>query len=140
MRTLQVMIYLTLLAGLAAACGALPQGVTITINNVPTQDVNQIVQATFQAMTQRAGGVQSLATQTIPTAQPVSSATQAIVPILAPTLAPAAATGSISGTLMYPASGIPAMRIVAFSTTDSSVNYTDTTASQSSYTLDVIAV
>ncbi len=136
MRTLRVMIYLTLFAAWAAACGALPQGVTITINNAPTQDVNQIVQATFQAMTQQVGGVQLLATQAIPSAQPVSSATQAVVPTFAPTLAPVAVTGSISGTLMYPASGIPSLRIVAFQVGVPNYFHVDTAFGQNSYQLD----
>jgi len=125
MGTLRVIIYLTLLAGLAAACGALPQGVTITINNAPTLDVNQIVQATFQAMTQQAANT-----------QPASSATQAVVPTLAPTLPPVVTTGSISGTLMYPASGIPSLRIVAFQVGAPNYFHVDTAFGQNSYQLD----
>jgi len=128
------MIYLILLTGLAA-CGALPQGVTITINNAPTQDVNQIVQATFQGMTQRAGNGQPVATQTVP-AQPVSSATQTVVPTLSPTLPPAMATGSISGALMYPASGIPSLRIVAFQIGAPNYYHVDTAFGQNTYQLD----
>ena len=87
-------------------------------------------------MTQQAGNVQPLATQTNPAVQPASSATQAIVPTLAPTLAPAAATGSISGMLMYPSSGIPALRIVAFQVGVPNYYHVDTVFGQNSYQLD----
>ncbi|MCL5611246.1 MAG: hypothetical protein M1485_01615 [Chloroflexi bacterium] len=135
MRTLRVMLYLTLLAVFAASCGPLPDHVTINFSE-PTQDVSQIVQATFQAMTQQAANAQPAATQAIPTAQPVSSATQAVVPALASTLHPVAATGSISGTLMYPASGIPSLRIVAFQVGAPNYYHVDTAFGQNSYQLD----
>ncbi len=135
MRTLRVMVILTCLAIWAASCGPLPDHVTINFSE-PTQDVNQIVQATFQAMTQQAANAQPAATQAIPTAQPVSSATQAVVPALAPTLHPVAATGSISGTLMYPASGIPSLRIVAFQVGAPNYYHVDTAFGQNSYQFD----
>ena len=135
MRTLRVMVILTCLAIWAASCGPLPDHVTINFSK-PTQDVNQIVQATFQAMTQQAANAQPAATQAIPTAQPVSSATQAVVPALAPTFHPVAATGSISGTLMYPASGIPSLRIVAFQVGAPNYYHVDTAFGQNSYQLD----
>lgn len=135
MRTLRVIMFLTLLAGLAVACGALPQGVTITINNAPTQDVNQIVQATFQAMTQQASNAQPVATQAV---QPVSGVTQTVAPTLAPTLPSVAATGSISGTLMYPAGGggMPSLRIVAFQVGAPNYFHVDTALGQNTYQLD----
>lgn len=59
------------------------------------------------------------------------------------TAAPATSTfptpageGGISGSLMYPASGIPALRIVAFSTSGSSYFHVDTSLGASSYELD----
>ena len=135
MRILRVMMYLTLLAAWAVACGPLPKNVTINFDQ-PTLDVNQIVQATFQAMTQQAANAQLPATQVIPSAQPVSSATQVIAPTLAPTLPPVAITGSISGTLMYPASGIPSLRIVAFQVGAPNYYHVDTALGQNTYQLD----
>lgn len=133
MHTLRVMIYLTLLAAWAVACGPLPKSVTINFGE-PTLDVNQIVQATFQAMTQQAGGAQPAATQAAPIAQPVSTLTRAVDP----TLAPVVATGSISGTLMYPAGGVgmPALRIVAFEVGFPHFYHIDTALGQNTYQLD----
>jgi hypothetical protein len=51
-------------------------------------------------------------------------------------LPPAVAVGGISGHLMYPASGIPALRIVAFRVGTSNYYYVDTALGQSSYELD----
>ncbi len=48
----------------------------------------------------------------------------------------APATGSITGSLMYPASGIPSLRVVAFETSGSSYYYVDTLLGQSSYTIE----
>ncbi len=48
--------------------------------------------------------------------------------------------GGIAGTLMYPASGIPALRIVAFEVGGSSYFYVDTASGQSSYELDQLPV
>ncbi len=52
------------------------------------------------------------------------------------TLPTSAAEGGIGGTLMYPASEIPALRIVAFEIGSSSYYYIDTNLGQSSYELD----
>ena len=58
-----------------AACGPLPQSVTINVGG-PTQDVGQIVQATFDAMTAQAGGAVPLATPTeAPAAEPAATPT-----------------------------------------------------------------
>jgi hypothetical protein len=54
----------------------------------------------------------------------------------AATLPPAIADGSIAGNLMYPASGLPSLRIVAFLVGSSTYYYTDTALGQSSYQLD----
>jgi hypothetical protein len=52
------------------------------------------------------------------------------------TLPPAVADGSISGSLMYPASGIPALRIVAFQVGGSAYYFLNTGLGQTSYQLD----
>ncbi len=49
------------------------------------------------------------------------------------------AMGNITGTLSYPASSIPAMRIAAFDTTSMQVSYYDTPAGQANYDLGVPA-
>jgi len=46
------------------------------------------------------------------------------------------ATGSVTGNLMYPASGIPALRIVAFQLSTSNYYHVDTSLGQSSYQMD----
>jgi len=71
----------------------------------PTQDVDDIVQATFQAMTAQASGS---------TAEPAS-------------------TGSISGQLGYPSEVIPPLRVVAFDVNSQNYSYIETTYNQSSY-------
>jgi hypothetical protein len=45
--------------------------------------------------------------------------------------------GTITGTLSYPASGIPALRIAAFELSTSEVSYMDTAAGQGSYSFDL---
>ena len=83
-------------------------GITV-VPNQPTQNLDQIVQATFQAMTAQAQGqVQSQP----PAAQP--TATQGATDNIPTFTPPAGQSGSISGALSYPAEGIPAMAVVAY--------------------------
>lgn len=89
----------------------------VTIVPAATQSVDQIVQATFQALT-----------------------AQASIPTPAPTATPGAGnnpqTGSISGSLSYPSEGIPPLVVVAFRV-DSDVYYWMQTAqNQSAYQMD----
>lgn len=71
----------------------------------PTQDVNEIVQATFQAMTARAADA---------TVEPIS-------------------TGSLSGHLGYPSEAIPPLRVVAFNSNSDKFYYVETIYNQSTY-------
>lgn len=79
--------------------------------------IDQIVQATFEALTAQA---------------PAASAT------LIPTAA--ATTGSISGELSFPSSGIPPLLVVAFNTTNGQYYWTQTTQDQTVYQIDDLPV
>lgn len=121
MRSLKFLFSLSLLATLLASCGALPQNVTINIVE-PTQDVNQVVQSTFQAMTAQAVTSQPLAT-------PVPSSTK-------PAPSAVATTGSISGQLNYPAQAIPAMYVAAYLVGAQNYQYVITNPGQGNYQID----
>ena len=120
MRVLKVIFVISCLAIFVVSCGALHQNVQ------PAQDINQIVHATFQALTQQAGS-QPLASATLPAPLPIQ-----------PAPASASATGSISGTLMYPAGGVgmPSLRIVAFQVGVPNYYHVDTALGQNTYQLD----
>ncbi len=83
----------------------------LPVNNSPTQSVDQIVQATFEAMTAQAG---------------VDPAQNADLP------------GSISGGLGYPAEGLPAMRLAAFNVDTNEAYYVDTQLNQRTYQIQNI--
>jgi|GEM_PF-1371065 len=113
----------------------------------PTSDVNVIVKQTFVAMTQQAAGQKIASTPQAPTAihiQPVLAATQTqLAPaptgtehVPTATLLPAVATGGVFSKLMYPASGIPSVRIVAFQVGASNVCHVDTALGKNIYELD----
>ncbi len=124
MHSIKTRLSLIVLVCWLAACDALPQNVTININE-PTRDVNQIVQATLQAMTAQASIAQ-------PQATPVAQATSA--PGLTPTVAaPAATTGSISGQLNYPAEAIPAQEVFAYQVGGNNYQYVITNPGQGTY-------
>lgn len=78
----------------------------------PTQDVNEIVQATFQAMTAQAPG-----------ATPETTS-----------------TGSLSGHLGYPSEAIPPLRVVAFDANSDNFYYIETTYNQDSYQITGLPV
>jgi hypothetical protein len=80
----------------------------------PTQDVDEIVQATFQAMTAQAPVLPS----TIEASQP----------------------GSISGQLGYPSEVIPALRVVAFDLESDNFYYVETAYNQSTYQITGLPV
>lgn len=79
--------------------------VSCLASTMPSQDVDEIVQATFQAMTAQATGA---APESVP-------------------------TGSLSGQLGYPSEGIPPLRVVAFDTNSDQFYYIETSYNQSDY-------
>jgi hypothetical protein len=79
----------------------------------PTQNVDEIVQATLQAMTAQAA--------TDATAEPDS-------------------TGSLSGQLGYPSEAIPPLRVVAFDANSDSFYYVETSYNQSTYQISGLPV
>ena len=115
---------------LSGAAQTTVAGVTI-IPETPaaTLDVNLIVTQTFAAMTAQAASQKPAATPQTPTA----TQTQ---PAPAATLPPAVASGGVSGQLMYPSSGIPALRIVAFQVGCSNIYHVDTALGKNTYELD----
>ena len=90
--------------------------ISCTISAAPTQDVNEIVQATFQAMTAQAAE---------PISEPTTEAAQG-------TPGPAS-TGSLSGQLSYPSEAIPSLRVVAFDVNSQDYFYVESSYNQSSY-------
>lgn len=82
----------------------------ITVVPAATQDVNLIVQATFQALTLTAQAPQ----QNVPNGS----------------------TGSISGNLSYPSEGILPQLVVAFDVNSSAYYYVTTAENQSTYQID----
>lgn len=127
MRTKRMRVFPLLLIIVLAACGPLPQSVTINVGG-PTQDVGQIVQATFDAMTAQAGGPVPLATPT-----GASAAESAATPTEA---ASTAGSGSISGNLSYPSETIPSLNVVAFQAGTENYQYVITNQGQSTYEIN----
>ncbi len=91
-----------------------------------TPDVGAIVDATLTAAAAGAS------TDTPIPAGPTATETLSTTP-----MSTFPDTGYISGTLMYPAEGIPPLRVVAFPLAGGAPSYTDTVANQSSYTLEL---
>jgi hypothetical protein len=88
-----------------------------------TPDVAAMVNATLTAAAARTSP---------PTLAPGATETLSTTPISAfPEM------GTITGTLMYPAEGVPPLRIAAFEVTSGEVSYMDTAANQSTYTFDL---
>ena len=85
----------------------------ITVVAAPTQDINQIVQATFQALTAQAA---------------------------TPTPNPAGAAGSISGNLSYPSEGIPPLYVIAFNRDSDAYYWVMTVKNQTTYQIDNLPV
>jgi hypothetical protein len=110
MSNLRLVLRLMSLSILAAACTALPNSITIDLGT-GKQNVDAIVQATFQSMTATAGA---------------SGATPA----------PATDAGSISGSLNYPAESLPAMYVTAFEVGTQNYKYVMTGEGQQNYKID----
>lgn len=89
----------------------------------PTQGIDDIVQQTFVALTVQAAVA----------ATPAPSTPDAPATFTPP---PKDQTGSIAGSLSYPADSLPAMRVVAFSTTSDLFSYVDTLLGQNYYQID----
>jgi hypothetical protein len=95
-----------------------------------TPDVAAIVNATLTAAA--AGGASPTTTTHTPAPLPAATETLSTTPVSSfPEM------GTITGTLMYPASGIPALRIAAFELSSGEVSYMDTTPGQNTYTFDI---
>ncbi|MCE7858777.1 MAG: hypothetical protein DYG86_03190 [Chloroflexi bacterium CFX2] len=90
-------VILVILSALIGACGG----------GQPAQDVDAVVQATFQALTAQA-----------------------------PQATPSAATGSISGQLSFPSEGIPPLLVVAFNTSTGQYYWVQTVQDQTTYQID----
>lgn len=97
----KILFVLLFVALLFAACLPAPAE--------PTQDVEAIVQATFQALT-----------------------------LQAPTQEPVAQTGSIAGNLSYPSEGIPPLLVVAFDVNTYAYYFVLTEQNQQTYQIDNI--
>lgn len=102
---------------LAAGCGIVPN--TITINmQAPTQaNINDVVQATLQALTAQAPAM----------------------PSLTPSVEPASSTGRISGHLSYPADSLPAMYVTAYLVGSQAYSYVITSPGQDTFEIDGLA-
>lgn len=97
----KIFVLFVVLAALLSGCGG----------GQPDQDVDTIVQATFQALTAQA-----------------------------PAATPVAQTGSISGELSFPSERIPPLLVVAFNTTTGHYYWVQTVQNQSNYQIDNLPV
>jgi hypothetical protein len=108
---------------------------------IPTGNVDQIVQATLQALTAEALTQTPLGLTNTPTPLPVTPTQGATENI--PTNTPQEIQfGSLAGTLSYPAEGIPSMAVVAYSVGGGTNNYyyVLTLQGQSSFQIDNLPV
>lgn len=93
----------------------------------PTPNLDEIVQATFQALTLQA--IQDA--QPTATALPISDSLTAGIPTFTPI-----ASGSIAGNLSYPSNFIPSQVVVAFAVNSQSYYYVITNENQNTYQID----
>jgi hypothetical protein len=125
MRALKLIRILIFIMVIMSSCGPLPENITINIGE-PTQDVNQIVQATFQAMTAEAV---RLPTSTSMPGKALPIATKVSPP-------PTSSMGSLSGSLNYPADTLPAMNVVAFLTGSQTYQFITSQPGQGTFQID----
>jgi hypothetical protein len=112
---IKTMLTILLIGMLLAACASAPQ-----TTNAP--DVDDIVAQTFAAMTAQAATVtEAPATLTV------------VPPTDTPAVTPTPVPGSISGTLSYPSSFLPPMRVAAFQVNGFNYRYVDTMEGQSTF-------
>lgn len=137
-RATKIWIILGLMVLLASACipseeqineilSAAEQTAMAQITFVPvtyTPDVNIIVAQTFAAMT---------AHTILTTSPPVDAATSTYTLVPTITVTPTPVPGSVSGTLSYPSSFLPPLRVVAYNTNGLFYRYVDTMQNQGSY-------
>ncbi len=99
-----------------ASCGILPKNLS---NNggKPTESVEQIVQATFAALTAEAGG-------------------QPLLTPVAETPTAGSGRGAISGSLNYPADSLPPMYVTAYEVGTHNYKYVTTNPGQSTFLID----
>lgn len=116
LRILRAMLVLSFIIGIGAGCGSIPDNITINVVQPTQQDVGQIVQATFQAMTAKAPSPQSTAAAAQPT--------------------PSSSTGSIAGTLNYPADTLPSMYVTAYQVGTQNYQFVITQPGQSKFEID----
>jgi len=121
---------LALLVILTTACSAIPR---------PTEDISAIVNSTLTAFAQQQGNAQASRQQPVATDIPPSS--PLVVNPTDPDATPGydyfPPKGTITGSLSYPSSFIPPMRVVVFNLNNELVAYTDTTQNQGTYTFDL---
>ena len=148
MKKLQHLITLFVFGSILASCSTQP---------LPTQDVGNIVNATLTAIAQSNSIVvipqpsnTPMSTQPQPTVvqntpSPIPPATQQVVlqPVLPnQTDSPhdfIPATGTVTGTLTFPASALPPMRVTFISLDGDFPSYTDTALGQSSFSIELPA-
>jgi hypothetical protein len=92
------------------------------------------IQATLEALTQQVPALETMAAQQMTEVAPML--TEVVQTVVAEGGAPAAATGSISGTLGYPAEGIPPLKVVAFEAGTANNYFVLTAQNQTSYQID----
>lgn len=101
----------------------------------PVPAVDYVATLAVIQITQTAAALQPTITLPLP---PTATFT---IPTALPTIAPTQAgpqLGSISGTLTYPAEGIPPLRVVAFNVQNSDFYFTETAANQNFYRFDKV--
>jgi len=118
-----------LAASLVAACSSALQ---------PTQDIDTIVSTTLTAVAQ---SQQDSSQQIQPTTTDVAPVGELVVKPSDPNAVPGSdyfpPMGTITGSLSYPSSFIPPLRVVVFALDNAVIAYTDTAQNQGTYSFDL---